>query len=193
MDRPFRSFARRLAVPALLLFAYVSVGFAPAEGPKIAFIDMSKLVSQHKQSQAEQTLIQQWHDAMRKLLEADDKNLQTMRGTLDTFKAGTDEWKKQQQDIKLEEFKLSQKAKGLDEEFDAKVARSLIDAHARVVAACKTYLEGHDLDAILQFTSGAVSGNTRNEVIPEIVVRSVVAHRTALEVTDAILAILDAK
>ncbi len=193
MDRPFRSLARRLSVPALLLFAYVSVGFRPAEGPKVAFIDMSKLVSQHKQSQAEQTLIQQWHDAMRKLLEADDKNLQSMRGTLDTFKPGTDEWKKQQQDIKLEEFKLSQKAKGLDEEFDAKVARSLIDAHSRVAAACKTYLEGHDLDAILQFTSGAVSGNTRNEVIPEIVVRSVVAHRAALDITDAILAILDAK
>jgi Skp family chaperone for outer membrane proteins len=158
MHRKPRFDARRLLVPALLLFAYVSVGFRPSDAPKIAFIDMSKLVSQHKQSQAEQTLIQQWHDAMRKLLEADDKNLSAMRGTLETFKAGSDEWKRQQQEIKLEEFKLTQKAKGLDEEFDAKVARSLIDAHARVAAACKTYLEGHDLDLILQFTSGPVSG-----------------------------------
>jgi Skp family chaperone for outer membrane proteins len=193
MSRPSLPDLRRLLTPALLLIAFVSVGFRPADGPKVAFIDMSKLVSQHKQSQAEQTLIQQWHDAMRKLLEADDKNLQSMRGTLETFKPGSDEWKKQQQDIKLEEFKLSQKAKGLDEEFDAKVARSLIDAHARVVAACKTYLEGHDLDMILQFTSGPVAGNTRNEVIPEIVVRSCVAHRAALDVSDSILALLDAK
>ncbi|HET6163560.1 MAG TPA: OmpH family outer membrane protein [Planctomycetota bacterium] len=193
MERKSRFDARRLLVPALLLFAYVSVGFRPSDATKIAFIDMSKLVSQHKQSQAEQTLIQQWHDAMRKLLEADDKNLSALRGTLETFKTGSEEWKRQQQEIKLEEFKLTQKAKGLDEEFDAKVARSLIDAHARVAAACKTYLEGHDLDLILQFTSGPVSGNTRNEVIPEIVVRSVVSHRAALDVTDAILGILDTK
>lgn len=193
MAHPIGSLARRWSTPALLLLAYVSVGFKPADTPKIAFIDMSKLVTQNKQSLAELALIQQWHDAMRKLLEADDKNLQSMRGTLETFKAGTDEWKKQQQDIKLEEFKLNQKAKGFDEESDAKMARSLIDAHSRVSAACKTYLEGHDLDAIVQFASGAINGNTRNEVIPEVVVRSVVAHRAALDVTDAILAILDTK
>ena len=88
MHRKPRFDARRLLVPALLLFAYVSVGFRPSDAPKIAFIDMSKLVSQHKQSQAEQTLIQQWHDAMRKLLEADDKN--SPRARRRDLQAGSD-------------------------------------------------------------------------------------------------------
>jgi len=183
----------RFTAAAIAAVAFVSVAFRFPEGPRIAVIDMSRLVSQHRASQAEQQLIQQWKDASEKLLDKMESEFKAEQGTLDQFKQGSDEYRKKQKELKVQEFKLNQEAKALSEEFDARVARSLSDAHARVAKASKSYLESHDLDVILQYTSNPVGGATRGEVIPEIVVRAVVAYRDALDVSDGVLAVLDAK
>ena len=67
---------------------------------------------------------------------------------------------------------------------------SLIDAHARG-RRLQDLPRGHDLDLILQFASGPVR-DTRNEVIPEIVVRRGFASRLARR-DRRVLGILDTK
>jgi Skp family chaperone for outer membrane proteins len=177
-------------VLAAAAVAFVSVAFRPADGPRIAVVDMSKLISQNHQSQAEQALIKDWKDASEKLLDKLDKDFKTSQGALDQFKPGSDDYRKKQMELEVENFKLKQQAKALNDELNSRVSASLVDAHARVTKACKEYLAAHDLDVILQYTSTPVGGASPNEVYPDIVVRAVVAYRDALDVTDAVLALL---
>ncbi len=181
----------RLAL--ILAAAVASVAVRPSDTPKVAFVDMSKLVSQNQKSQAEQSLIKDWKEASDKLLEKMGKDFKAAQDALDQFKPGSDDFRKKVAELKVEEFKLNQQQKSLNEELEVRISHSLADAHARVVVACRTYLKSHDIDAILQYTSTPVAGNTRSEVFPDIVVRSVVAYRDTLDVTDAVLAVLDAK
>jgi Skp family chaperone for outer membrane proteins len=182
----------RLLVAALALVAFVSVAFRPCEGPKVAIVDMSTLVSKHKQSQADQNFIQQWKEASQKKLEEMDRNYKEQVGAREQLKPDSDDYRARTKELKLLKFKLDQEAQALNDEFEARVARSLSEAHARVVAACKGYLESHDLDLIVQHESSPVRGNTSSAVIPEIVVRTVVAYRGTLDITDGVLAVLDA-
>jgi Skp family chaperone for outer membrane proteins len=183
----------RLPVAALLLVAYVSVAFRPCEGPRIAIVDMSALVSKHKASQAEQGLIQQWKDASEKLLDRMDKDYKEQAGARDQLKPDSDDYRKKTKELQLMKFKLDQEAAALRDEFEARVAKSLADSYARVAVACKSYLDSHDLDVVAQYLASPVRGSKVNEVMPDIMLRSIVAYRGTLDVTDGVLAILDAK
>jgi len=181
-----------VATAALAGFAFASVAASRYEGPRIAVIDMSKLVSQHKASRDEQTLIDQWQTASQQLLDEKAKEYKSHVAELDLLKAGSDAYLKKTKELRVEKFQLEQEQESLQDEFGRRVAKSLADSHARVTAATKTYLESRDLDAVLQFASTPVKGSKSSEVIPEIVVRNVVAYRGAIDATDAVLAILDA-
>ena len=182
---------KRIAFAALLAAASAAVAFRSAEGPKLAVIDMSRLVSQHKQSRDEQALIDQWRAVNRGLIDEREKAYKAEVATLDQFKEGSEEYLKKARALKIMKFELENDVDGLNDEFEGRVARSIADAHARVVAACRAYAEAHDLDAILQFANSPVSGRKSSDVIPEIVVRTVVAHKKSIDVSDGVLAILD--
>lgn len=183
----------RFTPAALALLLIAGVSFRPYEGPKIAVVDMSALVSKNKQSQAEQQLIQQWMDASQKLLERMDKDLKDQMAARDQLKPDSDDYRKKTKELKQLKSNLDLEASSLKEEQEARIARMLSDCHARVVAACKSYLDGHDLDLIVQHESAPVRGINSNQVIQDIVVRSVVSYRGTLDVTEGVLAILDAK
>ena len=183
----------RLVIAALALVAFASLSFRPYEGPKVAIVDMSTLVSKNKQSQAEQTVIQQWMDASQKLLERMDKDMKEQAAAREQLKPDSDDYRNKTTELKQLKANLDIRASALKDERESRIARSLSDSHARVVAACKSYLETHDLDLIVQHESSPVRGSTSDQVIPEIVVRTVVAYRGTLDVTEGVLAILDAK
>ncbi|MBL8841317.1 MAG: OmpH family outer membrane protein [Planctomycetes bacterium] len=176
------------------LAALVVVGGAARtfEGPRIAVVDMSRLVSTHKKSRDEQALIDQWRAANQQLLDERAKEYRAQVAELDSLQPGSDGYLKKGKELRVRKFELEAEQDSLQDEFERRVARSLSDGHARVAAACKTYLESRDLDAVLQYASSPVKGTKSSEVIPEIVVRSVVAFRGSVDATDAVLAILDA-
>ena len=187
----WRSGAIAAAAMAGLVFAAVAAG--RYEGPRIAVVDMSKLVSQHKASRDEQALIDQWQQASQQLLDEKAKEYRAQVAELDQFKQGSDGYLKKSRELRLKKFELEQEQETLIDERERRIARSLCDSHARVAAATKTYLESRDLDAVLQYASGPVKGSKSSEVIPEIVVRNVVAFRGTVDATDAVLAILEAQ
>jgi Skp family chaperone for outer membrane proteins len=182
-----------LLLAALAFTAFVSLSFRPYEGPKVAVVDMSTLVSKNKQSQAEQTVIQQWMDASQKKLELMDKEMKEQAAGREQLKPDSDDYRAKTKQLKNLKAQLDVEASALKEERELRIAKSLSDSHARVVAACKSYLETHDLDLIVQHESSPVRGNTSDQVIPEIVVRTVVAYRGTLDVTEGVLTLLDAK
>lgn len=177
---------------ALAALLYVGSAARTFEGPRIAVVDMSRLVSQHKQSREEQTLIQQWKDTSEKLLSEEAKKYSAEVAELDQFKPGSDAWAEKGKELRKKKAQLEVERDTLSDEFERRMARALSEAHTRVGAAARIYLEQHDLDAVLQHTPGAVKGSKSSDVIPEIVVRTVVAHRGTIDATDAVLAILDA-
>ena len=177
---------------ALVGMALAGMAARTVEGPRIAVIDMSRLVSQHKQSREEQSLINQLLSTNEKLLEEEAKLYSASVAELDQFKPGSDGWSKKSRELKLKKAQLETERDVMRDEFERQMANSLASAHGRVVAASRTYLETHDLDAVLQYASQPVKGGKSSEVIPEIVVRSVVAYRGTVDATDAVLAILDA-
>lgn len=180
-------------IGAALVAAMVAGGAARRpEGPRVAVVDMSRLVSTHKASRQEQELIEQWRETSQKLLEEKAKAYQAQVAELDQFKPGSEKHVQRSMELRVRKFELEQEQAMLQDEFERRVARSLADGHARVAVACKTYLETHDLDAVLQYAANPVKGTKSSEVIPEIVVRSVVAWRGSVDATDAVLAILDA-
>lgn len=176
---------------ALLLAAMVGGAASRYEGPRIAVVDMSRLMSQQRQSRDEQALIDQWRDANQKLLDEKANAYRAQVAELDQFKPGSDGWLKKSKELKVQKSALEIEQDSLQDEFDRKVAKSLADAHARVTAATRSYLEAHDLDAVLQYASQPVKGSKGSDVVPEIVVRTVVAWRGTVDATDAVLAILD--
>lgn len=183
----------RLLPAALALLLFVGVSFRPCEGPRVAVVQMSTLVSKNRTSQAEQALLQQWIDASQKLLEKIDKDMKDTMAARDQLKPDSDDYRAKTTDLKQLKANFDVRAASLKEERDARIGRMLADAHARITAACKSYLEGHDLDLILQYESTPVHGTTGDQAFQEIVVRSVVAYRATLDVTEGVLAILDAK
>jgi Skp family chaperone for outer membrane proteins len=183
---------KRFVMAGAVVAAALGLAERKAEGSRIVVVDMSRLVSQHRQSRDEQQLIEQWKDATEKLHDESVKKYRAQVDELDQFKPGSDEHRKRSNELRVRKFELENEANSLGEEFQLRVAKSLSDSHARVAAACRTYLEANDLDAVLQYASTPVGGTKSSEVIPEIVVRTVVAYRKTSDATDAILAILDA-
>ena len=186
-----------LAAGALGMAAYrleptPNVAATRLDPPRIAVVDMARLVSQTKRSKDEQALIIQWRDAKRQMLEETDKRLRLQKAELDAYRAGSEEHHAKSLELRIEGMKLENEAKWLDEETQRKLAKSISEAHARVTAAAQSYLESHDLDAVLQYSSTPVDGDVAGGVISEVVVRCVVAHRKAVDVTDAVLEILEA-
>ncbi|MBM4014191.1 MAG: OmpH family outer membrane protein [Planctomycetes bacterium] len=183
---------RFLAVGALAALLWVGGAARTFEGPRIAVIDMSRLVSQHKKSREEQLLISQWRETAEKLLAEEAKKYSAEVATLDQFQPGSDMWAQKSKELRHKKAQLEVDRDMISDEFERKMARALSEAHARVGAGARVYLETHDLDAVLQHSPGPVKGNKSSDVIPEIVVRTVVAHRGTIDATDAVLAILDA-
>ncbi len=177
---------------ALVAVVVVAGAAARFEGPRIAVVDMSRLVSTHKQSRDEQSLIDQWRTANQTLLDERAKEYRAQLAELDQLKPGSDGYLKKSKELRVKKFELEAEQDSLQDDFERKVARSLSDGHARVAAACKTFLESRDLDAVLQYAASPVKGTKSSDVIPEIVVRTVVAYRGTIDATDAVLAILDA-
>jgi Skp family chaperone for outer membrane proteins len=177
---------------ALVAVAAIGTAARNFEGPRIAVVDMSRLVSQHKKSREEQVLISQWRDAAEKLLGEEAKRYSADVATLDQFTPGSDKWAEKSKELRHRKAQLEVDRDTIGDEFERRMARALTEAHGRVAAATKVYLETHDLDAVLQHSPGPVKGSKSSDVIPEIVVRTVVAHRGTIDATDAVLAILDA-
>ncbi len=177
---------------ALAALLWVGGAARSFEGPRIAVVDMSRLVSQHKKSREEQSLIAQWRDTSEKLLAEEAKKYSAEVATLDQFQPGSDKWAEKSKELRHRKAQLEVDRDMIGDEFERRMARALSEAHARVSTAAKVYLDTHDLDAVLQHSPGPVKGNKSSDVIPEIVVRTVVAHRGTIDATDAVLAILDA-
>jgi Skp family chaperone for outer membrane proteins len=173
--------------------ALVALAARRVEPPRIAVIDMSRLVRDHVQSKSELEMLEQWKDATEKLLDERQKAYNAEVDGLEQFKPDSEEARRKAHELRVKKFDLEQQVNAYKEDRERRRAKAIADSHARVVAACRTYLDTHDLDAVLQFASTPVSGMTSNEVIPEIVVRTVVAYRKTIDVTDAVLAILDAQ
>jgi Skp family chaperone for outer membrane proteins len=182
----------KLILAGAALVAALGVAARRVEGPRIAVVDMSRLVSSHKQSREEQQFIEQWRDTMKKLLDEKDKDYRAVQAELDQFKEGSEEWKKKVKEVKVRKSELQIEAASLDEDLQNRIGTSLKNSYARAVAACKAYQEANDLDAVLQYSDAPIDGTKREEIIPSIMVRPVVSHRKTLDVTDAVLAILDA-
>ena len=183
----------RFVVAGALLVGALGLAARRAESPKIAYVDMSRLVSEHRLSRDEQQTIKTWYDTGKKLLEEKQKQYRDHVAELDQFTEGSDQYRDKAKQLKIEKFVLEGEFDSLNDDFKRRVAKSIADSHGRVVEACRTYLATHDLDAVLQYASSPVGGSTSSEVIPEIVVRTVVAYRKTLDVTDDILKILDPK
>jgi Skp family chaperone for outer membrane proteins len=183
---------KRFVIAGAVVVAALGVAARRAEPSKVVYVDMSRLVSEHRQSREEQQAIRQWYDTSQKLLDEKQKQYKERVGELDQFAEDSDDYRSRAKDLKIQKFTLESEFNSLQEEFKRKVAHSIAESHARVVGACKTYLDANDLDGVLQYASTPVGGSSNSEVIPEIVVRTVVAHRKSLDVSDAILAILDA-
>ncbi len=177
---------------ALAVAMVVGAASRTVEGPRIAVVDLSRLVSQHRDSKEAIHLIDQWFTTNKSLMDERLKGYKANVAELDSYKPGSDEFMTKTRALRIQKASLEAEQEALQDEYERRVGRSLADAHAHVVAACNTYLESRDLDAVFQFNSNPVPGATRGEVIPEIVVRTLVAHRKTIDATDAVLAILDA-
>ena len=184
---------KRFVVAGALVVAALAVAARRAESPKVVYVDMSRLVSEHRQSREEQQTIKTWYDTSKKLLEEKQKQYQDHVSELDQFAEGSEQFMAKAGELKVEKYRLENEFSALGDQFKRKVAKSIADSHGRVVEACRTYLQANDLDAVLPYASTPVGGNSSSEVIPEIVVRTVVAHRKTLDVSDDILKILDSK
>lgn len=183
---------KNFVIAGAVVAAALGLGARRVEGPRVAVVDMSRLMKEHRQSKDEQALIEQWRATNQKLLDTRQSDYKHQVEELDQFKEGSDEYRKRGKDLRVKKFELENEAKSLQEEFEQRIGRSMAAAHGRVMKACQTYLEANDLEAMMQYASSPVSGEKSSEVIPEIVVRTVVAHRKSVDATDAVLAILDA-
>jgi len=182
----------RFLIAGAITAAALGLAARGAPTPRVAVVDMSRLVGQNRQSREEQLLIQQWYETSMKLLDESQRKYKEQVDELDQFKTGSDEYRKRSKELRVRKFELETEYTAINDEHERRIGRSIADSHGRVVAACRTYLESADLDLVLQYASSPVNGAKSAEVIPEIVVRNVVAHRKALDATDAVLAILDA-
>lgn len=185
---------RGLAAGLLLGAAATAIAAArPVEGPRFAAIDIQRLVSKNAKIKEAQQLVDQWFKANQKLLDERSKAFMTEKAELDSFAAGSQAWLDKSRELRVKKAGLEADQAALQDELEFRVAKAFSDSHTRVSAACAKYMESRELDGILQFNDSPVSGTRSGDVFNEIVARTVVSHRKSIDVTDAILAILDAE
>lgn len=182
----------KYVIAGALVVAALGLAARRVEPQRIAVVDISRLVAEHKKSREEQKLIDEWKVAKQQQLDDMQQRLKDKIAEIEQFKPDSDEARRRTRELKVEKYAYESEANSLGEEAERRIARSLCESHARVAAACKVYLETSDLDVILQYAPSPVEGTKRSEVIPEIVVRTVVAYKKPIDATNAVLEILDA-
>lgn len=182
---------KRLVAGALVAAGLALAARSTPDAPKVACVDMWRLMREAKQSRREQDLIKEWQDANQKLLDEKQKQLKEHDAERDPLKPQSDEWLEKTKQLKIEKLTFDADLEALDEQFSRRGTKALRDAFTRATAACSMYLEQHDLDAIVQYTSAPVGGRKVDEALNDVATRTLVAYKKTLDVTDQVLAILD--
>ena len=183
---------RSLLFPIALLVGVLGFRDAPKE-PRIMFVDVSRLVSEHRQSRAEQTQIDEWYKTNLHQLEDGKRMHEQMKQEMDQYKEESDEYRQKAVELKVKEFELQTKYDSLQKEVRRRIGKSIAASYGRVTSACGKYLESTGFDAVLQYASSPVDSARDVDVSPQIAVRTVVVSKTVLDATDAVLAILDSQ
>jgi Skp family chaperone for outer membrane proteins len=158
---------------------------------RVAVVDLIRLIQEHNEALADQQKIEAWLQQMQDLYDSQEKELETLRDELEQFRPGSDEFRQAREDLQVQGFRLEIRRKELPQELDEMISQALTRAYQRAIAACEQYREQSDIDVVHQLHSAPLTGRNKDELLGGIVLRATVAHRPQLDITDAVLTILN--
>ncbi len=178
-----------IALPVLVAGAASST--LRQDPPRIATVDLPRVIREHELSKRDYEEIDHWKKGTEKMLEEQGKELKRRQDALENMDPANEEYRKELDSIKVEGYRLKVQEESLTKELERKTAQALSQAHRRAVEACKKHLDDHGLEAVFQVNPAPVGGKNREEVVNEIVLRELVTHRADVDITEAVLAILN--
>ena len=183
-------------LPLLALFAIPTGIVGSSAQPAtscVATVDMGRLMSEHKEYLEDRKAVDLWQQEMRGMFEKKAADLMQLQEDLMQWEPDSDRYAEGVNDVEMERFHLDLMQKQVAREFDKKIVKSLSGAHQRAVAAVEEYREANGIELVIQHNSEPVRGRNGEEVVGEILLRSVVAFSPQLDITEAVLTILNDK
>jgi len=187
------SWLTAIAIPVAALLG--SAAPARREGPTVAVVDLVRLIVSNRWAVDENKKNEEWFRQKSAELEALRNDgpdaMSKLRARLDALQPGSDEYV----ETELQLRRLGEQPKALqlvyENALDARVAQIFAQSYGRVARAIDAYAKERQIDLVLQYRSEAVPATSRAEVVGEIVRRTVVAWSSELDITEAVLTILD--
>lgn len=180
----------------LMVLALIPVGWsvgkasgtAPRFEPTVVVVDMPRLMAEHPDALQEHSELIAWRDRSQGLLDEKLQQIKSATADLDALQPGSPDHRKAEEELMVMKYRYEQETKSLGAELEQRYAGVIRRSYERAQRACREYRVAHGISLVLQRTSTPVSGQTRDELIGEIVLRKVVAYDDALDITEEVIA-----
>ncbi|MBI4878513.1 MAG: OmpH family outer membrane protein [Planctomycetes bacterium] len=197
--RSFRPFAAGAALAGLLLLAS---GYragaepqAPAPpGPGIGVVDLFRVMTEARPFAAAQGAIREWIESeKRSNLDVKKGEINAKEAELEMFARDSEEHRKLKNEIEFAKLRFEHEFERLEAERMRRITAGQRQAFDEASAAVAEYAKSRGIFLVLQQRTGKLRGELDTDLTSEMYLRDILYSDALLDITDAVIRILDAK
>jgi Skp family chaperone for outer membrane proteins len=161
--------------------------------PRIAVLNVLKVIENYDRSRAVQESLKEGADKLRAEFEQEMRDLKTKEADLDLMGKETKAYADAVEKLEFEKFRLQYRMKQVDQKLRKEARDEMAAIYLEIQDAVARYAKTTGLDAVLATGSEELKGTSLQEVQFEIAVRPMHFHVKELDITEAILGLLNAE
>jgi Skp family chaperone for outer membrane proteins len=160
---------------------------------KIAFLDLSKVLSAHKGLLKSEQEINDFLKNGELEVNASEEEIRKLESELMVYSEGSTEYQEGMNTVELKQLALKQRKRALILERDVTVSKNLKQAYQDIENAVMEYSAMHELDGVFSFTQGieGLKTNRPEDILKWVSMVEVVWHDDRLDISDAIITIIN--
>ena len=161
---------------------------ASSAGPRgVAVIDITFILDNYPRLKQESDQFKADVENMGKQFKGEQETIVKSAEKLKTFKAGSPDFKKLEEELAQRSSDLKVKASLQEKEFAERESRMYLKAYKEVTSVVKTYAERNGISLVLRFNGAPVDVNNRDAIRAELF-KTVMYNDPSIDITDQVLA-----
>jgi len=161
---------------------------------KVAVVDLFRVLAEAKPFVAEQDEIRRWIEAEKRTnLDVKKGEIAAKEAELEVFDRASPEYRKLANQLDFDKLGFEHEFQRLERERVRRITDSQRRAFAEATRVVADYAKSQGVTLVLQLRTGELRGEAQSELTSEMYLRDVLYHDASLDITSAVLRILDAK
>lgn len=153
----------------------------------IAVIDITFILDNYPRLKQSTEAFKHDVENIGKQLKSEQESIVKSAEKLKSFKAGTPDFKKLEEELAQRQSDLKVKASLQEKEYAERESKLYLQAYTEVSAAVKAYAERNNISLVLRFSGAPIDSNNRDAVRAELF-KTVMYNSAEIDITDPILA-----